>query len=91
MSAGRQLDRDHAAALVALMRSVPKPVLIHCLSGADRTGLASALLLADLDHDEKAAERQISFRYGHIAIPHTAAWPMDQSWEALEDWLGFPS
>lgn len=91
MSAGRQLDRDHAAALVALMRSVPKPVLIHCLSGADRTGLASALLLADLDHDEKAAERQISFRYGHIAIPHTAAWPMDQSWEALEGWLGFPS
>ncbi|MDB6454459.1 tyrosine-protein phosphatase [Falsirhodobacter sp. 20TX0035] len=76
---------------MALLRAAPKPVLIHCMSGADRTGLASALLLANLNHDEDAAERQISFRYGHISIPYTAAWPMDQSWEALEGWLGFSS
>ena len=91
MSAGRALPRPRAEELVALLRSAPKPVLIHCKSGADRTGLASALLLSTLGQDEDAAEAQISFRYGHISIPHTAAWPMDQSWEALEPWLGYTS
>ncbi|WP_435166331.1 tyrosine-protein phosphatase [Falsirhodobacter sp. 1013] len=91
MSAGKPLSQDHAAELVALLRAAPKPVLIHCKSGADRTGLASALLLSTLGDDEDAAEAQISFRYGHISMPHTAAWPMDQSWEALEPWLGYSS
>ena len=91
MSAGRELDGDRAVQLIALMRKAPKPILIHCMSGADRTGLASALLLADLGRGEDAAEGQISFRYGHISLPYTAAWPMDQSWEALEGWLGFVS
>lgn len=91
MSAGKQLDPARAQALITLLRDAPKPVLIHCMSGADRTGLASALMLADLHHDETAAEAQISFRYGHIAIPYTAAWPMDQSWEALEPVFGFAS
>ena len=91
MSANEPLEPERAARLIALLRTAPKPVLIHCMSGADRTGLASALLLADLDHDEDAAERQTSFRYGHISLPHTAAWPMDQSWEALEGQLGFSS
>ena len=40
---------------------------------------------------EKRAEGQISFRYGHVGLPFTAAWPMDQSWEALEPSLGFES
>lgn len=91
MSAGKALSQDRAAELVSLLRTAPKPVLIHCKSGADRTGLASALLLATLAQDEDAAEAQISFRYGHISIPYTAAWPMDQSWEALEPWLGYTS
>lgn len=91
MSASKQMDRDRAAELLALLREAPKPVLIHCMAGADRTGLASALMLADLGHGEDAAEGHISFRYGHISIPYTAAWPMDQSWEALEGWFGFMS
>lgn len=91
MSAGQTLTQARAAQLVALLQAAPKPVLIHCKSGADRTGLAAALLVAALDGDERAAEAQISFRYGHIALPHTAAWPMDQSWESLEGWLGYAS
>lgn len=91
MSAARGLDRDGARALIALLRAAPKPVLIHCKAGADRTGLASALYLADRGRGEELAERQISIRYGHVSIPHTAAWPIDQSWEALEGWLGYAS
>lgn len=91
MSARSQLSPERAAQLVALLRDAPKPVLIHCKSGADRTGLASALMMAVLGHNERSAEAQISIRYGHISLPYTDAWPMDQSWEALEPLLGYTS
>ncbi|WP_209021305.1 tyrosine-protein phosphatase [Paracoccus ravus] len=89
MSAGKPLSQERADQLIALMHRLPKPLLIHCKQGADRTGLASALYLAAKGADEGAAEGQISFRYGHVGLPLTAAWPMDQSWEALEPSLGF--
>lgn len=91
MSASRHLSQEQASELVALLRSVPKPVLIHCKAGADRSGLASALYLAAISHaDEPAAERQISIRYGHVGIPYlSATYAMDESWETLEPWLGF--
>ena len=44
MSARRELSAAQAEALIALMRAAPKPVLIHCEGGADRAGLAAALL-----------------------------------------------
>lgn len=91
MSAGRQLSAPEAETLIALLRDAPKPVLIHCKSGADRTGLAAALYLAQAGHDEDRAEAQISIRYGHFSIPYTAAWPMDQTWEALEARFGYDS
>lgn len=85
------LTLDRAAALMALMEALPKPVLIHCKAGADRTGLASALFLAGAGQGEALAEAQISFRYGHVSLPVSAAWPMDQSWEAMEASFGFDS
>ncbi|MFN3278664.1 MAG: tyrosine-protein phosphatase [Paracoccus hibiscisoli] len=85
------LTPDRAAALMALMEALPKPVLIHCKAGADRTGLAAALYLAGQGHGEQQAEAQISFRYGHVSLPVSAAWPMDQSWEAMEPSFGFDS
>lgn len=91
MSAGRQLSPSEARKLIALMRAAPKPLLIHCKSGADRTGLAAALYLAQRGQDEELAEAQISIRYGHFSIPLTMAWPMDQSWEALEGMFGYVS
>lgn len=92
MSARTAIDATEADRLVTLMREMPKPLLIHCASGADRTGLASALYVAALGQgDEEAAEWQLSPRYGHVGIPWLSqAWPMDQSWEVLEPWLGYP-
>ena len=47
--------------------TIPKPFLIHCKSGADRTGLASAFyLLAYTDADEATVRAHLSFRYLHI-------------------------
>ncbi len=91
MSASRDLTQDEAAELVALMERLPKPILIHCRHGSDRTGLAAALYLARLTGaDEETAEAALSIRYGHIAVPVlSAAWPMTRTFERLEPWMGF--
>lgn len=92
MSAGRALDRSGADALLTLLRNAPKPLLIHCRSGADRTGLASVMYRALVEAAEVgAAEGQLSIRYGHFSVPLlSAAWPMDETWELIEDWRGLP-
>lgn len=90
MSASTMPTPERLAELVALMRSLPKPILIHCHAGSDRTGLAAALYLAAIDgDDEETAEAQLSFRFGHVGLPFSQAWPMDQIWERLEASLGF--
>lgn len=90
MQADQRLDAQAAAELVTLLRDAPRPILIHCRSGADRTGLASVIYLARIAGvDEKVAERQLSVRYGHIGIPlFSPTYAMDESWEDLERaWL----
>lgn len=91
MSASEQLPEARARELLELLRRAPKPILIHCQGGADRSGLAAALYLAAIANaGEERAESQMSLRYGHIAVPYlSAAYPMDESWEVLEPWLGF--
>jgi protein tyrosine/serine phosphatase len=91
MSAGRPLSPKEAAHLIALMRDAPKPLLIHCRAGADRSGLAASLYLAAIDGDgEERSEAQLSFRFGHIGIPWLSqSYAMDETWEALEPWLGY--
>lgn len=86
MEADRRLDAEAADQLVAILRDAPRPILIHCRSGADRTGLASAIYLARVAKiNEETAERQLSVRYGHIGIPFLSpTYAMDESWEDIE-------
>lgn len=91
MSDREQLTPDRAAELLALMRDLPKPLLIHCRAGADRTGLAAALYLAAVQQmpaDE--AESQLSLAFGHFSVPVlSAAWPMDESFQVFKPWLAY--
>lgn len=53
--------------LIALFRRVEKPLLIHCKSGADRAGLASAIYLLVIEQRPLAqARRMLSWRYIHL-------------------------
>lgn len=90
LSAGHELTSDQAETLLATLRDAPKPLLIHCRSGSDRTGLAAVVYQAMVAGiDEETAERQLSIRYGHFSVPAlSAAWPMDESWERMEQWWG---
>jgi protein tyrosine/serine phosphatase len=90
MSSARELTQAQAAQLVEIMRDAPKPILIHCQAGADRTGLASALYLAAIAKtNEVTAEGQMSIIYGHLPFSFTRAYAMDRTFEKLEPWLGF--
>jgi len=86
MSASKIISPEKAQRLVELMASAPKPILIHCLSGSDRSGLAAALYVRKIAGlDEARAEEQLSFYYGHVGIPVvSAAYAMDRSWEDVE-------
>jgi protein tyrosine/serine phosphatase len=91
MSARRELTPQRVLQLVSIMKRAAKPLLIHCKAGADRTGLASALYLAEIaGQDEAASESQLSLWYGHYAIPLIGTWEMDLTWEAAEPFIGFP-
>jgi protein tyrosine/serine phosphatase len=87
MSASKELSLARADELEKILRDVPKPVLIHCQAGSDRSGLASAIFMNRLRGiDLEKAEGQISLYYGHFGIPYISrAYPMDETWEKLED------
>jgi protein tyrosine/serine phosphatase len=59
MSANEMVEPAMMTRLEALLRSAPKPVLIHCQSGADRSGLAAALyeyaIAARLEEESEGA------------------------------------
>nr|WP_316626848.1 dual specificity protein phosphatase family protein [uncultured Brevundimonas sp.] len=90
MSARRGISRREAWRLIQIMQRATKPILIHCESGADRTGLASALYVAAVQRrGESAAEEQLSLKYGHIAAPFGKGWGMTVTFEEMEPSLGF--
>jgi protein tyrosine/serine phosphatase len=82
LSAHRELSDAEITRLEEIMRSAPKPLLIHCKSGADRTGLAAALyLLAVLHGRPGEAAGQLSWVYGHFPFFGSRSVAMDQSFE----------
>ena len=93
MSAGRELTPEESFQLISLLRDAPKPILIHCQGGSDRTGLASVMYLQQIAKvDEETAEWQLSLVYGHVGLPFLSyAYPMDESWERFEKLIGLPS
>ncbi len=64
---GRQAPpKSDLLALLDLFASIEYPVLIHCKSGADRTGFICAVYLMAIEgRDPKEASKQLSWYYGH--------------------------
>jgi protein tyrosine phosphatase (PTP) superfamily phosphohydrolase (DUF442 family) len=60
-------SRDEIRAVARLFETVERPVLLHCQSGADRAGFASALYLMLAEGRPVAeARRQLALRHGHL-------------------------
>jgi protein tyrosine/serine phosphatase len=58
--------RDRILRLAEIYRTMDEPALIHCKSGADRTGLAAGIWLLLGGHPPEAALAQLSLRFGHV-------------------------
>jgi protein tyrosine phosphatase (PTP) superfamily phosphohydrolase (DUF442 family) len=54
--------------LVHALKTAPRPILVHCQSGIDRTGIASALacLVLDDNSSTEQALEQLSWQYGSM-------------------------
>ena len=66
--------------LIGLLRSLPKPLLIHCQGGADRTGLASALYCYAVEKQKpQIADRQLTIWDGHMPLYWLKEQAMDNS------------
>lgn len=66
LSANTPLDAKQLASLVAILRDAPKPLLVHCRAGSDRTGLVCALFVASQGGSYRDANNQLSLYYGHF-------------------------
>jgi protein tyrosine/serine phosphatase len=82
LSASHEPTEDDVQKLLEIFKSAPRPLLIHCQAGADRSGLVAAMWKVAVDKEPKSeAGKQLSILYGHIPIGKTSA--MDHF---FEDW-----
>jgi protein tyrosine phosphatase (PTP) superfamily phosphohydrolase (DUF442 family) len=60
-------SKGELLALIDLLETAEYPLLIHCKSGADRTGFVAAVYLLAIEKDSpENALAQLSLRYGHL-------------------------
>ena len=87
LSSDKAPNREDVRKLMEIFHTAPRPVLIHCLAGADRSGLVAAMWKVIVDKEpKKEAENQLSLFFGHLPIGKTAV--MDsffQHWDPEGD------
>lgn len=97
LEARKPIARARLLELIAAFRSLDKPFLMHCKSGADRAGLASALYRVVIMGDTpEEALKHLSLRYVHLKNSKTGV--CDHFFEvfsarnardpiSMEDWI----
>ena len=63
--------RDRILRLAETFAEMEEPALVHCKSGADRAGIASAIYMLVHGATVKQAMRQLSLRFGHVRQSRT--------------------
>ncbi len=86
MSASFQPLERSLKQLVDTLDQFPEPILIHCNSGSDRSGLAGAcFLLLKTNSTLDQARSQLSLRYGHVFWGMAAS--QDRVVDQYQAWL----
>lgn len=87
LSSTSEPEKEDVQKLMEFFKSAPRPVLIHCKSGADRTGLVAAMWKVTVDREPKSeAGKQLTILYGHFPIGRASA--MDRffrEWKPVGD------
>jgi hypothetical protein len=86
LSANRLPPPSELRRLIDVLDHTEYPIAFHCKQGADRTGLAAAVvLLLSPDATLSDAMRQLWPRYGHVQFGRTAA--IDEFFDLYKAWL----
>jgi protein tyrosine/serine phosphatase len=83
LSAEHDVTPAQLRELLAIIDQAPKPLLIHCNAGADRTGLVSAVYELARGVPLAQASRQLSLHYGHFPYLWSRTDAMDRSLAAF--------
>jgi protein tyrosine/serine phosphatase len=84
LSAHRRVTEKQIDDLLAIVRDAPKPLLVHCKSGADRAGLVSALYQFAVEGKSRdEADAQLTLLYGHFPYLTSRTRAMDDSFWAF--------
>ena len=84
MYAKQEPDAATIKRILEVLRVAPRPLLVHCSSGSDRTGLVAAMYKYFVEgRPAGEAEAQLSFRYGHFPWFGSGTVAMDQAFERL--------
>lgn len=82
ISARKAVTLQQIAEIQALIEQAPKPLLVHCWDGADRTGLITAVYRLTHGSDVATAGQELSLRYGHFPYLGSKSRAMDESFQA---------
>lgn len=83
ISAEHMVTAAQIDSILTLLRTAPKPILVHCQGGADRSGLVSALYEAEIAGKPPAvADGQLALRFGHFPYLGSKTIAMDRSFWA---------
>ena len=95
LSSGHPPTREGMQRLIQALKTARRPILLHCKSGADRSGFAAAIDLILQGAPVATAIRQLTWRHGHLA--RSRAGILDaflltyrrqaESCKPFEDWL----
>lgn len=67
LSASQDVKDEEIDRILETINRAPKPMLIHCKSGSDRTGLIGALYLYSIEgKSAESADHELSIFYGHV-------------------------
>jgi protein tyrosine/serine phosphatase len=76
------LDYNATSKIVEILKNTKKPLLIHCLGGADRTSLVSALYMYAIENKSiDESKKAFSLFYGHTPFLRKKVIAMDKSFD----------
>lgn len=84
ISATKILSVEKIDEILKIMDKLPKPILIHCQGGSDRSGLIAAAWEYAIDgKSAKEAYKQLNIKYFHLPFLGNKTKAMDKSFKAF--------
>lgn len=86
-NAGHFSSKENIYKLLYLYEHAPKPILIHCRDGADRSGEAAALwILEEQGKSKKEALKHLSLKYRYVKFYRPTKYCLIKMWQGKK-WL----